>query len=70
VQYKTYPFAGGDRFFGYRYPLEGLMALVPLLFLSYQTWEQRNRLAKWISWAGVAVALGLQAWAVFHPNQL
>lgn len=68
IQYKSHPFAGGDRFFGYRYALEGLLALGPLLFLSYQTWVSGSRLRLWLFWSAVLIAVGLQAVAVANPH--
>lgn len=36
IHWKANRFSGGDGFYGYRYPLEALMAAVPLLYLAYR----------------------------------
>ncbi|MDX1468225.1 MAG: hypothetical protein R3258_02685 [Acidimicrobiia bacterium] len=69
IHYKTHHFAGGDRFFGYRYPLEALLAAAPLLYLSYQQWVRDHRFRLALFGSGVAVAIGLQAYAVLNPYQ-
>jgi hypothetical protein len=44
LQYKANRYSGGVNFVTYRYPLEALTALAPLLFLSYSKWvKARSR---------------------------
>jgi hypothetical protein len=38
LQYKANRYSGGFAFPTYRYPLEGITAMAPLLFLSYREW--------------------------------
>lgn len=42
VQYKANRYTGGFAFPTYRYPLEGLTAMAPLLYLSYSEWVARR----------------------------
>ena len=67
IHYKAHHFAGGDLFMGYRYPLEGLLAASPLLFLSYQTWVKPHRSRLALLAVGVITAIGLQAIGVANP---
>jgi alpha-1,2-mannosyltransferase len=38
IQYKSNRFSGGGGFYGYRYPLEALVAAAPLLVLAFREW--------------------------------
>jgi hypothetical protein len=67
VHYKFHDFAGGHFFFGYRYPLEGLLALAPLLLLSHQAWVAMTRYRSTLFWIAVVVAVALQAIGVANP---
>lgn len=67
VQYNLHDFRGGLRFFGYRYPLEALVAWSPLLFMSYQAWVKGTRHREILFWCGVAIAVSLQAYGVANP---
>jgi hypothetical protein len=67
LQYYFQGYAGGDRYFGYRYPLEALVAWAPLLFLSYKHWVSESRFRKVLFAAGVLIAVGLQAYGVVNP---
>lgn len=67
LHYKTHHFAGGDLFFGYRYPLEGLLAAGPLLFLSYQHWVKGHGFRVALLVIGVIAGVGLQAFGVLNP---
>ncbi|HKX75575.1 MAG TPA: hypothetical protein VJR05_09315, partial [Acidimicrobiia bacterium] len=67
IQYNAHHFYGGDRFFGYRYQLEALVACGPLLFLSFQTWVRVGGLRQLLFWIGVGVSVGLQAYGATHP---
>ncbi len=67
LQYYVQDYAGGDRYFGYRYPLEALVAWAPLLFLSYRDWVSESRFRKVVFAAGVVIAVGLQAFGVANP---
>lgn len=67
IHYKAHHFAGGHRFFGYRYPLEALLAASPLLFLSYQHWIKNHRFRVVLLGIGVVAAAGLQAFGVLNP---
>lgn len=60
VQYNIQDFGGGDRFFGYRYPLEALVASCPLLFLAHQQWVLGRPFRERLFSGGVAVAVVLQ----------
>jgi alpha-1,2-mannosyltransferase len=42
VQLKANRFSGGEGFFSYRYPLEALTAVAPLLALSWKEWVART----------------------------
>lgn len=70
IQYKAHDYRGGDRFFGYRFALEGLLATSPLLFLSYQGWVQNSFTRKLLFSIGVAFAVTLQAIGVMNPFAL
>lgn len=60
LQYKANRFSGGDAFFGYRYPLEALIGLAPLLYLSYMGSIKDHRLFRWAFMATVVVSIGIQ----------
>jgi hypothetical protein len=67
LQYYLQDYAGGDRYFGYRYPLEALVAWAPLLFLSYRDWVSESMFRKVVFAAGVVIAVGLQGVGVANP---
>jgi hypothetical protein len=67
LQYYLQGYAGGDRYFGYRYPLEALVAWTPLLFLSYRSWVRESRVREILFGIGVVIAVGLQAIGVANP---
>ena len=63
VQYKVNRYTGGFDFATYRYPLEGLTALAPLLYLAHRHWVSRWRQAglAFLAVALLSVALQLMA---------
>lgn len=67
LQYYLQGYAGGDRYFGYRYPLESLVAWAPLLFLSYRHWVKESRFRQALFAGGVVIAVILQAVGVADP---
>jgi alpha-1,2-mannosyltransferase len=64
VHWKANRFSGGDGFFGYRYPLESLMAAAPFLYYSYREWVARNLLARKVFRFTAVAAVGLQVGVV------
>ena len=48
-------FSGGDGFYSYRTPLEGLTLIVPLLTLAWREWTSTTRLRR-TAFAGLAAA--------------
>ena len=66
VQYTLNRFSGGDRFFGYRYPIEALTGLAPLLVLSYVAWVRSHRIREITFWASFAVAASMQLVGILH----
>jgi len=64
VHWKANRFSGGDGFFGYRYPLEALVAAAPFLFYSYREWVNQRTIAMKVFRFAVVVAVGLQAGVV------
>ncbi|NND03241.1 MAG: hypothetical protein HKN91_10680 [Acidimicrobiia bacterium] len=61
LQLYTNRFSGGSGFWGYRYPLEMLVALTPLLALAYFEWVKPRPVANRIFVALVAACVGLHA---------
>jgi hypothetical protein len=57
VQLRANRFSGGDGHFGYRYPLEALVAAAPLLFLGYWQWARDRRIPRMALAVGLAVGL-------------
>jgi len=68
VQYNIHEFGGGDRFFGYRYPLEALVASGPVLFLAHQKWVSGRPFRERLFSGGVALAVALQLMAVVRQG--
>jgi hypothetical protein len=68
VQFYLQDSTGGDRFFGYRYPLEALVAAAPLMMISYQHWVRPSRFRTRLLVAGIAIAVVLQAIGVANPH--
>jgi hypothetical protein len=64
VQLKANRFSGGEGHFGYRYPLEALMAAAPLLALSAQRWVWPRALSRKILVVAMAFAAVAQGLAV------
>lgn len=60
IQYKLNRFNDGSATFGYRYPLEALVALAPLLFLSYTTWVKPRWLAQRIFVVAITLSIAFQ----------
>lgn len=60
VQYTLNRFSGGDRFIGYRYPIEALTAAAPLLVGSYEAWVRNHRIRETTFATGVVLAVTLQ----------
>ena len=44
IQYKANRVSGGGGFFGYRYPLEALMAMAPMMAITVRSWLGDDRL--------------------------
>ena len=61
VQYKANRFSGGFGFFGYRYPLEALVGLAPLLYLSYLNSIKGRRILHAAFIVTVVMSIGIQA---------
>jgi hypothetical protein len=61
VQLKANPFGGGATFWSYRYPIETLTALAPLLVLSWREWVSRAARRRAAFTALVTFAIALQA---------
>lgn len=57
VQYKANRFSGGAGFLGYRYPLEALTAITPLLAFAYPHWVGARPSARTMFWVTVAASL-------------
>lgn len=59
VQIRANRISGGDGFFGYRYPLEALMAAAPMLALGARAWVAddgfRRRLLMMVAGASIAI---------------
>jgi hypothetical protein len=64
VQLKANRFSGGEGHFGYRYPLESLMAAAPLLALSAQCWAWPRALSRKVFLVSIAFAAIAQGIAV------
>jgi hypothetical protein len=64
VQLKANRFSGGEGHFGYRYPLEALMAAAPLFALSAQRWVWSRALSRKILLVFTALAAVAQGIAV------
>jgi hypothetical protein len=64
VQLKANRFSGGEGHFGYRYPLESLMAAAPLLVLSAQRWAWPRALSRKILLVAIVFAAVAQGIAV------
>ena len=64
VQLKANRFSGGEGHFGYRYPLESLMAAAPLLALSAQRWAWPRALSRKVLLVAIAFAAVAQGIAV------
>jgi hypothetical protein len=64
VQLKANRFSGGEGHFGYRYPLESLMAAAPLLALSAQRWAWPRALSRKILLVAIVFAAVAQGIAV------
>ena len=61
VQLASNRFSGGSGFWGYRYPIEMLIAVAPLLFLAYTEWASRHRVAQRLLGGAVALSIGIHA---------
>jgi len=61
IQLKANRFSGGERFWSYRYPLETLTLLAPLLVLAWAQWTSQTRRRRAAFFALVSLAIGLQA---------
>ena len=55
IQIRANRISGGDGFFGYRYPLEALVAAGPMLVVSARAWVRDDKLRRTVL-AGVAAA--------------
>lgn len=60
VQYKLNRFNDASAVVGYRYPLEALVALAPLLFLSYVSWVRRRWLASRVFVVAIIISIAFQ----------
>ena len=69
IQLGTNRFSGGSGFWGYRYPLEMLVALTPLLALAYFEWVRPRATANKVFVALVAVCVGLHAAGAIRCSQ-
>jgi alpha-1,2-mannosyltransferase len=54
-------FSGGSGFWGYRYPIEMLVAVTPLMTLSYVEWVRKRPVATRMLVVALAVSVGLHA---------
>jgi hypothetical protein len=70
VQYTLNRFSGGDRFIGYRYPIEALVAASPLLVSSYAAWVRGHRVREIAFGIGVLAAVILQAVGVAFAGHI
>jgi len=61
IQLKANLFGGGATFWSYRYPLETLTLMAPLLVLAWHEWASRTARRRGAFWALVIVAVALQA---------
>ncbi|MCW2493601.1 MAG: hypothetical protein JWN47_2965 [Frankiales bacterium] len=61
VQLKGNRFSGGDRFWSYRYPLETLTLLFPLLVIAWNEWACRTPRRRGAFFALVWLSVALQA---------
>jgi len=61
VQLKANRFSGGDRFWSYRYPLESLTLMAPLLVLAWSDWASRTARRRAAFLALVWLAICFQA---------
>jgi hypothetical protein len=60
VQYKVNRVSGGEGFFSYRYPLEGLMAMAPMMALALHAWIAENQSPRkrlFLALAGASIAM-------------
>ena len=64
VQLKANRFSGGEGHFGYRYPLESLMAAAPLLALTAQHWAWPRALSRKVLVVAIVFAAVAQGIAV------
>lgn len=63
LQFKVNRYSGGSSFWGYRYPLEALVAGAPLLVLSYREWvEQQTPSIRRLFAVAIALSLGIAAY--------
>lgn len=71
VQLKTNRFSGGDAFWSYRYPLETLTLMTPLLLLAWRAYTVRTprRRAAFASLVTVAVVLQASGAILYKPGQ-
>ncbi len=60
IQYKLNRFNDASTVLGYRYPLEALVAIAPLLFLSYTTWVRPRWLARRIFVVAIILSIAFQ----------
>jgi hypothetical protein len=60
IQYKLNRFNDASAVVGYRYPLEALVALAPLLFLSYIAWVKRRWLAVRVFVVAITLSIAFQ----------
>lgn len=59
VQYQANRVSGGEGFFGYRYPLEALMAAAPMMALTLHAWlaDRPRRTQAFVVLAGLSIAM-------------
>ena len=69
VQLKANRYGGGYLFWSYRYPLESLTMLAPLLLLSWKQWTSRSRRRRRYFTAFAVLSVTLQAFgAACYPS--
>lgn len=61
IQLKANRYGGGDMFWSYRYPLESITLLAPLLLLAWQEWTARTARRRAYFAAFVMLAVTIQA---------
>lgn len=61
VQLASNRFSGGSGFWGYRYPIEALVAAAPLLFLAYREWVSKRPVAQRLFVVALAASVGIHA---------